>query len=60
MEALRRIVGCAFCAPKLTKGGGRLVYGVLLVRQAAPMATIDDEDREGERCKKSVLTKGRL
>jgi len=60
MEALRRIVGCAFRATELTEGGSRLVYGVLLVRQAAPMATIDDEDREGKRCKKLVPTVGHL
>lgn len=54
MKALRRIVGCTIRSSEFTEGGGGLVYWVLLVCEAAPMAAIDDENRKGKSCKKSV------
>jgi hypothetical protein len=57
MEALRRIIGCAFRASKFSESGGCLVYGILLIGQATPVATIYDEDCKRESCTESVATK---
>ena len=50
MEALRGVVRCAIRAAQLGKGNRGVVDWVLGIRQATPMAAVDDEDGEWEGC----------
>lgn len=48
MEALRGVVSCTIGASKFSERGRSLVDRILGVSKAAPVATIDEEDRHWE------------